>query len=127
MNPASVPAGGTASVDVEASDDFPLGSTKGKIQIRSPDLATPISVGYEIRVRREHWIIVFWAGFGALLGWFVRVWMMGTKALLSAQVAASDAAELIRKELASSEDESFGTSLKEYRAKLDDAVNKRDW
>ena len=126
MNPASVPAGGTTPVDVSASNEFPLGSTKGKILIRSPDLVTPISVGYEVRVRRELWIIALCAGIGALLGWLVRGWIAPKKALLAARVVASEAAELIRKELASSEDETYGKSLKEYRDKLDDAVNSRD-
>jgi hypothetical protein len=84
------------SVNVAAMGELPLGSTKGKIQIRSPDLATPISVGYEVRCRRELWIIALCAGIGALLGWLVRGWMTPKKALLAARVVASGAAELIQ-------------------------------
>jgi hypothetical protein len=116
--PVSVPAGGITHVDVGLNGEFPLGKSAGKIEIRSPDLSQPLLVSYEVRVRRELWLIAVFAGLGALLGWIVRVWMAGRQALIAAHVAASDAIALVRKELAASDDATYQKVLNDWRAAL---------
>jgi hypothetical protein len=90
-DPPSLSAGETHEYPVSVDGDFPPGTYTGKINIRSPDLASATSVNYEVRSRRSAgWLIVL-AIVGAGLGFLVRVYLKGKRDRNDAKIGASNA------------------------------------
>lgn len=124
--PRDVATGGVTEATVRTEGEFPLGTSKGKLDIVSPDLANAVSVGYEVRTRRGLWTIAFFAALGALLGWWVRIRTAEASALAAARVSASRAIQLAREEAESSDDETYRNSLTTLRRAMDGELETAD-
>lgn len=124
--PRDVPIGGATEATVGTEGEFPLGTSKGKLDIVSPDLANAVSIGYEVRTRRGLWTIAFFAALGALLGWWVRVRTAGASALAAAHLSASRAIQLAREEAESSDDATYRNSLATLRRAMEGELETAD-
>jgi hypothetical protein len=117
-----VGAGGVASAPVGVSGDFSPGKVAGKIDVRSRDLAGPISTTFEVRTRRSLiWILVLVTA-GSAIGFFVRDYLTRRKALLEAAAVASSAVGLVDKELAATADPTYIAELNTLRVTMRDPV-----
>lgn len=76
-----------ARVDIDGT--FPYGVSKGRIELRSPDLDAMVAVPYEVRSRRSPDWIVLIATVGALCGWALRSQLRPRRDNALAQAAAS--------------------------------------
>lgn len=100
------------------SGQYPLGTTKGKIEFRADDLAAPLAVAFEVRARLARGWIVVLALAGALLGWAVRIVVSGEVGLRSAALAASEALQALATRRAASDDVEFRERLDAIEAAL---------
>lgn len=119
-----VPLGGGVSIPYAASGDFPLGTVRGSVELRSPQLAAPLSVPYEVRTRRTRWCILLLLAGGLLMGYLTRT---GLKYLvdLNEKRLQREALRLrIQGELASHPDALFQDSLKKALTLLDEAAER---
>ena len=112
LGSAVVEAGKAASAPVSVVGDFPPGKATGKIEVRSRDLAAPVTTTFEVRTRRSLLWIAVMVALGAALGYFVRNRLTARRALLQAAATASSAVGLVKQELA-------GTSDATYKKELD--------
>ncbi|WP_437827910.1 hypothetical protein [Sorangium sp. So ce1153] len=71
--PANIDPDASQQATFTSEGSFPAGTSRGKIEIRSPQLREAMVVDYELRARYHHvWILpVFWGA--GLLGWLYRV------------------------------------------------------
>ncbi|HEX8190914.1 MAG TPA: hypothetical protein VF586_21320 [Pyrinomonadaceae bacterium] len=72
-----VPAGGIppsqrVPVPYSTSGEFPLGSTKGSVEIASSQLAEPVTFNYEVRARRGRGVIWLLLAAGLVVGYLIR-------------------------------------------------------
>ena len=71
LNPTAMPDGVlTLGYDLE---EFPLGKSTRTVELRSPDIAAPISITFEVTKRRAAGWIVLITIAGVALGWVVRI------------------------------------------------------
>lgn len=124
--PRDVATGGATEATVRTEGEFPLGTSKGKLEIVSSDLANAVPVGYEVRTRRGLWTIAFFAALGAFFGWWVRIRTAGASALASARLSASRAIQLAREEAESSGDQTYRDSLTTLRRAMEDELESAD-
>ena len=118
----AVPAGGVVSAPVFAERDFSPGEATGKIEIRSRDLAAPVTTTFKVRTRRSLvWIFVVVAA-GSVVGYFVRNSLTKRKALLEASAVASGAVGLVNTEMASTADPTYIAELKGLRETMREPV-----
>src|SRR5262249_37320429 len=73
--PKSASPGIPVEVTFQVSGKMPAGTTRGKLEVRSPQLEEPVVVDYEVLARYSSaWIVPCFLVFG-FLGWFLRVYM----------------------------------------------------
>lgn len=120
--PRNIAAGGVAVVSVAPSGEFPLGTTKGTIQVVSPASAAPVAVAYEVRTWRPAWLIVLCAGAGAALGWYFRVVVAARVLFLEAKRAASETVQQATTAQAATDDAAFRAAIEAPLATLQTAV-----
>lgn len=111
LQETNIPAGDALTVDVVPVGDFPIGTTTGKLYVRSPQLATPVAIDYEVTsVRTPVWIGI-WAILGAALGWFLRIFLQSKRDRLLALIAASEALNTLVKAKNAVPDSTFNTTV----------------
>lgn len=111
FSPRTVAPGEATEATVRTEGEFPLGTSKGKLDIVSSDLANAVAIGYEVKTRRGLWTIAVFAGLGALCGWWVRIRTAQASALAAARLSASRVLQLAREEEESSGDETYRGAL----------------
>lgn len=124
--PPELAPGGETEATVTTDGEFPLGIAKGKLDIVSPNLANPVSVGYEVWTRRGRWTIVLAAALGAWLGWYVRIRTAKASALAAARIASSRAVQLVNEEHEASADQTYRAELTRLRDALAKASESAD-
>lgn len=87
-----IPADGMVTLGYRL-DDFPLGTTTRQVEIRSPQLAQPTSVTFEVTTALSPILIPIIVLIGVLVGHLVRVWLPA--------LSARGQSEKIRNELSS--------------------------
>lgn len=106
--------------------DFPIGTSTGVIEIRGPDLKTPVKVELEIRARRSPaWIFLLIVP-GLLAGWFMRVYLQGRVELAQAKLDGFTVLEQFNQALMNRKDHQFNTTVEEIKVKLVAAIAGRD-
>jgi hypothetical protein len=113
--PVSVPAGGVFSTEFSFNekyiDDFPLGKTKGFIELAGPELSTPLTIPVTItHKRRTSWIPILVVG-GLLLGFVMRIIVPTGRGFEEKKTQAYELIETIRNELSQISDVEFKTSI----------------
>jgi len=86
---------------------FPLGTTTGTALINSPQLSEPISVPFEIKVRRPEYYILITIIIGLIASFFVRTIAQKQIDLYKAREKATEAIETLQKEWNNRQDEVF--------------------
>ena len=124
--PGDVAPGGATEATVRTEGEFPLGTSKGKLDIVSPDLTNVVPVGYEVKTRRGLWTIAFFATLGAFFGWWVRIRTAGASALAAARLSASRALQLAREEAESSDDQTYRDLLTGLRRAMEKELESAD-
>lgn len=118
----TIPPGGAASAAIAASGAYALGKTAGKLEVRSKDLPTPVSVAYEVRViESKLWIPVL-AIIGAVAGYLLRTVFKRYQEYKAALASASEFISKVAAARASSLDPTYRAALDEARAELDAAT-----
>jgi hypothetical protein len=121
-----IPLGETRWAAIEVRDDFPLGTTKGQLEIRAPQLVDPVMVPYEVRTRRPGWYVIpIFALFG-LLGWLFRVHLKRREELLVVRVQAGNVLVRLEDEKASHPVPSDRIALGIVQKTLDAALEQDD-
>lgn len=123
---SSVTPNGTLDIAVSTRADFPLGTTSGRIEVRSPSLAATISVPFEVKVRRDRALIVICAGLGVVLGLTLRVWLAKRQLLLASSDAAYEQMAAMLKDIESIKDSPFRKAMSSARDALDSALQQDD-
>lgn len=113
--PFSINAAGEFKASIVPTGSFPLGTSKGKIEIRTPDLTNISSVSYEVRTREHPALILLVAALGAFFGWLVRVFLQHRQELGSASIQASTVAEAIDDARRLIKDRNYGARLEQIR------------
>lgn len=70
--PAAIDPGAWAALPLSIEGSFPVGTTRGKVEIRAPQLEQPLAVDYEMRVRVTSLAIPFFFLLGAGLATLTR-------------------------------------------------------
>jgi len=118
MNETAIPAGGGVQLEVVPQGEFPIGKTTGKLYLRSPQLAAPLTIDYEVTaVRTSIWIAIC-AAIGAFSGWGVRIFLQARRDRLLALITASEAQAALVKARTSIPDEDFTTAIKTVECSL---------
>lgn len=73
--PVVIPPGGSVDIPYAVSGDFPVGTSKGTVELLSPQLQTPLTVTYEVRTRRTLLWVPLLLLLGLLTGYFLRTWL----------------------------------------------------
>ena len=121
MLPASATAirpGESISFDIPPTEDAPLGSTKGRIEITTPDLGNVSSLAYEVSTREHPFLMVVLVATGAFFGWLLRVRIVRTKNYRAARIQASKASEAIDALKRTVADAGFGLRADAIKDKL---------
>ena len=115
----------TLLLPITASGEFPVGRSSGRVELRSPDLASPVTTTYEVRVvRSASWMIpVILAGF--LFGYLVRVRLAQARTRNAALLRASQALGVIDERVAAIDDDEFKRQAAALRKTLHDAAASR--
>lgn len=116
--PCAVKAGQRVSLEVLPNGTFPLGTTKGKIEIRSVRLAAPVTASVEVRARRTPLLLIPILLLGALAGYQLRVRLSDLRDVNEARVRASLLIEELNGHVASIADPSLRSELDKIKSKL---------
>jgi hypothetical protein len=71
--PAAIEPGAVAALPLSFEGSFPVGITRGKIEVRASQLEAPHLVDYELKVRMPTWVIPLLFLAGAGIGYLVRI------------------------------------------------------
>jgi len=123
---SAVPPTKTVDIVVGAKGAFPLGTTSGRISVQSPELGAPVPVTFEVRARRELWLIAVCAALGAVAGWIIRTWLASKQALLNAETGAYEAIAAMMREIGKREDKGYRQALAEAYETLNQAILGKD-
>jgi hypothetical protein len=119
-----LPPGGTASLTYAPLGEFPLGTTKGTVEVTAPQLKTPLAVTYEVRTRRTAaWLFLLLVG-GLLAGYLTRTWLKYRIDLGEKRVALESLHQRIVEEQSRSPDEKLQEALKGALALLSQARDR---
>jgi len=122
MTETAIPAGGGVELEVVPEGEFPIGKTTGKLYVRSPQLAAPLTIDYEVTaVRTSIWIAIC-AAVGAFSGWGVRIFLQARRDRLLALITASEALAALVKARISIPDEDFTTAVETAERVLKEAT-----
>lgn len=91
--PNAIDPGATATLPLAIEGSFPVGTTRGKIEVRSAQLDQPLSIDYEMRVRVTNLSIPFVFLSGAFIAYLTRDRLKRREEKLALQLQAT---ELIR-------------------------------
>lgn len=130
--PSFVPDGGVPAVardgvttlTYELEDEFPLGTTTGTVELSAPQLDKAVSIPIEVKTRRPHSWILFFAFLGIFIGFSART--------ASAEIIRRSQAQLEVRELLAEiaslsgrhRDKNLRKTLAEQKQLLDDALAK---
>ena len=123
---ASVPSGQSVLLSVAPKGTFPLGKTSGKLEVSTPDMASPLLVNYEVLARRPTWIIAVVAALGALLGFLLRVVLTRRQNMIGARISVNLAIAELQKQRELTDDMPFLFKLRTLENELQTAVMLRD-
>lgn len=123
---ASVSARGEAKLTYGKTGYFPLGVTKGSVELSAPQLAEALTIQYEIRRRLTGAYIILIILFGLLAGFVVRTVLKRRIELNQARLKAIEFGQRIEAEQERHPDEDFHASLKDTFAKLKEAGSGQD-
>jgi hypothetical protein len=68
-----MPAGGQQQVPFQLDGDFPIGTSSGVVEVDAPELAEPLAIRFEVRSRRDRWLIFPIVFTGLVAGFLTRV------------------------------------------------------
>lgn len=115
-----------ASAPVTTNQQFPLGTTSGNITLRAGELAAPVVVAYEVRVRRGlKWLAIV-ACLGSLAGWVLRVALPAVQGRTSARVEARELRQTLLRQFNSASDDDLRRALSEAIQVIDDGLAQTD-
>ena len=118
LQPPEVASGSVVFPDVKVQGDFPLGTTAGKLEVRADQLATPLTINYEVRARRTTWWIAGITALGFGFGWLIRHYLRKRHERAKARAAASAVLQEIRTALAQIPDADFRDAVAKAREDL---------
>jgi hypothetical protein len=118
LTPPTIAAGSVVFPQVQVDGSFPLGTTTGKLEIRADQLATPLTINYEVRAKQTAWWIVLITAAGFLFGWWIRKYLSNRQARAKALAAASRVLEDVRNTLAQIADAEFRAAAQAAQSKL---------
>jgi hypothetical protein len=124
--PFSIKAGTLYRAPVSPAKPFPIGTSKGRIEVVTPDLTNVSSINYEVRTREHPGLIVLIAAFGAFFGWLVRVHLKRRQERGAASIKASTAMEALRETQNRIEDGRYRARLDTLRRNLEAASTASD-
>jgi hypothetical protein len=88
--PTALAPGALEDVPLSLQGSFPVGITRGTVEVRAPQLEAPVVVAYELRVHLPSWMIPLMFLAGAGLGYLLRVRMKQREEGLARELAVKD-------------------------------------
>jgi hypothetical protein len=124
--PAVIAPGGSAELKYELSGDFPIGTSRGTVEIRSPQLAEALPIAFEVRTRRARWLILVIIVMGLLTGYLLRTLLQQRIKLGETRLRGIDLRDRMRLERKRRPDETFQNRLDAAVDKLASALDAGD-
>lgn len=124
FKPRSIAPGEVVDLPVEFEGQFPLGSSKGTIQVTASQLAQPYEVAYEVITTWTKWLLVVVIGFGILVGYLIKTRITGATKLSEARLQAAKVLEDLESQ--PYRDQEFRDDLKSQRDALHSALDDGD-
>ncbi|WP_437981397.1 hypothetical protein [Sorangium sp. So ce117] len=117
---AAIGAGWTEPAPIALSGSFPMGTTKGRLEVSAPQLEAPVLFDYEVRARAPTILVplVFLAGVG--LGQLLRGRLLKREEKLARELRASDIRDKLKR-LAQRSERDAKVALQQQLQALDDA------
>jgi hypothetical protein len=119
-------AGGIRKLSVLPRGEFPLGTTSGKIDIRSSELSAPVTATYQVYARRNLGWLAALATAGIICGLIIRVSLQNLRQRLQARIAASETMQQIANYLADIDDTTFRDAVVKIRKNIRTASQSTD-
>src|SRR5215213_737126 len=116
----------TQCFDYNLKGDFPLGITRGIVEVKSPQLAESLPINFEVKSRVSRWVIFLFILIGLVFGWLVRIVLQRRIELNGIKLQGIELEKLIIKEMDRRPDEEFRTVMNEALAELEVELNAGD-
>lgn len=126
---AELPASAAAGEDLQmrvAPTDYPVGSSTGKVFIKSFDLKEPYTLEVEVRTKRHIFWLFFWVVLGLVVGHVLRVVLQGRLEKATATNAGAQLLLSVEAEKVRNPDKVFYGKIEEDVLQLKDAIRKKD-
>lgn len=123
--PPQIAAGGAERLIYELDGVFPLGTSKGTVEIRSPQLAEAFPVAFEVRTRRAPWLILLVIALGLVVGYLSRTLLQQRIKLGEVRLQGFDLRDRMRNEMARRPDAPLNNRIKAALDKLNAALAGR--
>lgn len=118
--------GGASEAPYRVAGDFPLGTASGVLELTSPQLESPLEIGFEVRSRRPRWWLLSAVVLGLLCGYLLRTGIQSWVELSELRVRGEELLREIGRERALHVDAGFRTTLDETAEALRGAVESCD-
>jgi hypothetical protein len=122
----TISPGHEASVPYRYSGPLPLGVSKGKFDISSPNLEQPVTVSWDVHVRRTRWLLFLVLLVGLCVGYVARTFLARAMQVGKARAQGFELLGRIDTELKSRPDRIFQNALRQPRSDLFTAIQKGD-
>lgn len=113
--PQQIAPGGAEKLSFALVGDFPLGTSRGTVEIRSPQLAEAFPIAFEVHTRRAPWLILLIIILGLMVGYLLRTLLQQRVKLGEMRLQGFTLRDRMRHEAARRPDEVF-------RCRIDAAV-----
>jgi hypothetical protein len=123
--PNLIGAGGAEKLIYELHGGFPLGTSRGTVEIRSPQLAEAFPIAFEVRTRRASWLILLVIALGLVVGYLLRTLLQQRIKLGEVRLQGFDLRDRMRSEMARRPDEPLKSKIKAAVDKLNVALAAR--
>ena len=127
--PADIAPGTYPHIEYRTNFDlngvFPLGTAKGKLSISADQLATPVTMDFEVHARTTRIVLALALVFGLLFGWLTRKFLKGRLDRTQEQQKTYVLLKLIEATLERSGDDDFRKQIGEVRAQATAALSAK--
>jgi hypothetical protein len=126
--PTTVPAGRPASGSAQLipTAPFPLGTSRGTLELRAPQLTAPVTVAVVVESRVVPIAIIYIVMIGLATGYVIRVTLALAVQRSEARLAAFEMLDLLRHEKTKNPDAVFGQTIDTAVADLRTMIDKWD-
>ncbi|MGB8507363.1 MAG: hypothetical protein WCD76_03080, partial [Pyrinomonadaceae bacterium] len=105
--------------------EFPLGVSRGTVEIRSPQLAEALPVAFEVRTRRAPWLILLVIALGLAAGYLLRTLLQQRVKLREARIQGFDLCDRMQDEAGRRPDETLKRRIEDAVSRLNAVLDSR--